>query len=272
MRRSLSILSLSCVLLLNACGGGGSSAVQTSTGYFIDSAVAGLTYTSGSQTGVTGEDGSFIYEVGQPVTFKVGNIVLGSVTVDQNKRVFPVDLISGAADESDPKVSLIARLLQTLDSDNNPSNGISINEAGRARINQLITLANTDLLAAENALKNGNSNFSLIGETAAQQHLRSNLVKEYAGRWTGNYSGDDQGPCTVNISANGSISGVCTSQKFTNVVATLSGSVASSGQSAAGDTSTGAQFNGTYQRAGQVNGSWANGELKGTFSLTRQSL
>lgn len=268
MRPLLPALSLASLLLLNACGGGGTSTVQTATGYFIDSAVSGVQYVSGNQSGITGQDGSFVYEVGQPVTFKLGNVVLGSVTVDQNKRVFPVDLINGAVDENHPKVSLMARLLQTLDSDNDPSNGITIDEAGRTRINQLITLANTDLAAATSAL---NNSLNLIGETAAKDHLRANLVKEFAGRWTGSYAGDDQGPCNVTISSSGNISGVCTSQKYTNVEAALTGSVSSSGQSAAGDTTTGAQFSGTYQRAGQVSGSWSNGSLKGSFTLTRQA-
>lgn len=272
MRPLFRFFSMATLIAISACGGGGTSSSRTSTGYFIDSAVTGLDYVSGSQSGKTGSDGSFVYEIGQPVTFKLGNLVLGTITVDKNNRIFPVDLINGAVDENHQDVSFMARVLQSLDSDNNPANGITINDDGRARINQLVTQANTQLTNANASLSNGS--LALVDPTSAKNHLKTNLIKEYAGSWVGSYGGDDQGPCKITIDASGNITGTCTSQKYSNVVANIKGSVSSSGESAAGDTSTGANFSGKYTRAGLVNGTWTNNsggnKLTGTFALTRQ--
>ena len=65
------LLSISLVLLAGCGGGGGSSTVSTSTGKFIDSAVAGLSYTTTSQSGTTDANGTFQYKSGETVNFKL---------------------------------------------------------------------------------------------------------------------------------------------------------------------------------------------------------
>lgn len=273
MLSSKSLVSLPILLALGACGGGSGSdqkTAQTATGYFIDSPVSGLSYSSGSQSGVTAADGSFTYEVGQPVTFKLGSLVLGSITIDKNNRIFPVDLVSGARDETHSTVSLMARVLQSLDSDGNPENGITINASTRAAISSAIELANSDPATVINLIQNVIGT-PLVSETAAKAHIQSNLIKEYAGTWTGSYTGDDHGPCSVSISTSGAISGTCTSQQYSGVVANLNGSVNSAGDYAAGSASTGANFTAIYQRSGDVSGDWVNGSLRGKFTLKRQT-
>lgn len=272
MQKILTFLSTASLLMLSACGGGGSSGVTTAKGYFIDSPVAGLSYTSGSQSGFTGTDGSFTYEVGQPVTFKLGNMILGSVTVDKNNRIFPVDLVSNATDETHANVSLMARVLQTLDSDQDPSNGITISEATRSAVRTVINLANVDPQAALSQIQTALGNASLVSASDAQAHIRGNLLKEYAGTWTGSYTGADHGPCSVTITQTGGISGTCTSQGYGNTTFVIAGTVSSSGQSTAGNATTGASFTGTYQRHGEVTGDWHNSNLNisGTFTMKRQ--
>ncbi len=91
----------------------------TGTAYYIDSLVSGVYYTCGSVgsiTGVTGEDGSFTFEVGESCTFYLGEIELRNVDsglLEDGKGVY----------ESDVE---IARILQSLDSDGDPDNGITI--------------------------------------------------------------------------------------------------------------------------------------------------
>ena len=273
MKRTLSTLCTASLLFLSACGGGGSSPAATATGYFIDSPVAGLSYTSGGQTGITGSDGSFTYEVGQPITFKLGSMVLGTVTVDKNKRIFPVDLVNGANDETHANVSLMAQVLQSLDSDGDPSNGITISNQTRAAIATAINLANVDPQAALTLIQSALGNTSLVTPTQARDHIRTNLIKEYAGTWTGTYSGGDRGPCSVTINTTGNITGSCTSQGFGNTPFSINGTVSSSGDSTVGNATTGASFTGTYQRYGEVNGTWTNNTLNisGTFTLKRQA-
>ena len=106
---------------LLGCGGGGSDDPQeaaTGTAYYIDSAVAGVNYRCGSQEGITGEYGEFTFEVGQSCTFYLGDMELRGVDAGV--------LVDGeSVYETDVE---IARILQSLDSDGNPDNGITIDE------------------------------------------------------------------------------------------------------------------------------------------------
>jgi hypothetical protein len=267
-----------CVTALIGCGGGGTSSSSTKTGYFIDSAVQGLQYKSGSQSGVTDASGAFQYEDGQPVTFSIGGLELGSVTVT-NSRVFPVDLIAGSKDETHPKVSLMAQILQTLDSDGDASNGITITDSTRQALNQAIQLANADPAQAAATLTQllasatqGRAK-ALVSAAAAQSHLQANLVKEFEGKWSGSFSGGDSGNCQVAISSAGVASGTCTSSALGGGTFSLGGLVSSSGDSTAtsGGASTGATFTGVYSRAGQVKGQWSNSQynLRGTWVLNK---
>jgi hypothetical protein len=274
--------------LVGCGGGGGSGGTTTKTGYFIDSAVGGLEYISGSTTGITGADGSFKYEEGKPVTFKIGNMILGSVTVTNN-RVFPVDLVSGATDETNPQVTLMAQILQTLDSDGVASNGITITDTARRAITHAIDVATTNpsettsainqLLLTATADRASPAN-SLVPEADAKTHLQANLVKEFAGNWSSTFTGTDSGNCQVSIDQSGRISGNCNSPLANNF--TISGQVKSSGAwenasgtspsgSAGGTASTGAVFSGSYSRAGTASGTWVNGaNYSGNWTMTKQ--
>lgn len=116
------------VLLLCSCGGGGNGGSSSSllTGVFIDSAVVGLSYRTTSVSGITDQDGTFKYREGEHITFSVGEVLLGSSVA--SGHLTPVDLVPGALDATDIAVTNIARLLQSLDFDGNPDNGITIPE------------------------------------------------------------------------------------------------------------------------------------------------
>lgn len=93
-------------------------------GVFIDSPVEGLGYQSGSAAaGTTNAEGMFTYTVGDPLTFSIGGVQLGTLP-DGKQLVTPYDF--GAAAEN------IARLLQTLDADGSHLNGIDLTAAATA--------------------------------------------------------------------------------------------------------------------------------------------
>ena len=120
--------------LLAACG---SNDTDVRRGEFKDSLVEGLVYKTATQSGVTDTSGAFSYKQGETVTFSLGGVVIGSA---QGARlVTPVDLVPGATNENDETVTNVCRLLQSLDLDGNPDNGISI----PATIRQ--TMANVSL-------------------------------------------------------------------------------------------------------------------------------
>lgn len=285
MIRTITAITTLAIASLVGCGGGGSGGTTTKTGYFIDSAVEGLEYTSGSTTGITDADGSFKYEEGKPVTFKIGSMVLGSLTVT-NSKVFPVDLVSGATDETHPNVSLMAQILQSLDSDGVASNGITINETTRRSITQSIAIATADPSQTRTVIRQllasnttGTVRADLVDQTAAESHLESNLIKEYAGSWTGSFTGTgDSGTCEALITDTGSLRGTCTSWALSTALNvgtfTFNGSVSSSGAYTHGSASTGATFSGRYSRNGSVSGTWTNSSfaspLTGTWTMTKQ--
>ena len=117
-RLNVTTVSLVAALALAGCGGGSSSNkdVKTGTAYYLDSAVAGINYKCGDQEGLTGTDGSFTFEEGKECTFYLGSIKLRDI--DKSKLTDGAKIV-----EEDIK---IATLLQTLDADGKPENGITI--------------------------------------------------------------------------------------------------------------------------------------------------
>jgi hypothetical protein len=110
-----------------SCGGGGggssSGSTTTSSGIFLDAEVEGLTYTTDSGiTGQTDENGTYEYVPGEQITFSIGGVTIG--TVDGAPSCTPFDF--GAASTN------IARFIQSLDADGDPSNGIDITDASLA--------------------------------------------------------------------------------------------------------------------------------------------
>lgn len=140
---------------LSACGGSGggepgATAVRTAT--FIDAKVEGLSYESRSKSGLTDSEGNFDYIPGEEVTFSIGTMVLGS-TLPQGNKVTPLDLVPGAKDANDDKVTRILRTLQTLDADADPENGIKINPAARAYANKGTVVRLATEAATDDAVK-----------------------------------------------------------------------------------------------------------------------
>lgn len=106
------------VLSLVGCGGSGSSNATVATGksFYLDSAVSGINYKCGAQEGITDAEGAFTFDVGSSCTFYLGDIMLRNVAANTLKD-------GESIVETDVK---IAQLLQTLDVDGDPSNGITV--------------------------------------------------------------------------------------------------------------------------------------------------
>jgi hypothetical protein len=134
-----SFLLLGVLATTTACSGGESSSTATDigssnilTGVFVDSPVEGLNYQTETISGITDENGTFRYHEGETVTFMIGDLMLGSAR--GNDIMTPIDLVLGAMDETDPTVTNICRLLQSLDWDGDPANGIMITDTMRSEI------------------------------------------------------------------------------------------------------------------------------------------
>ncbi len=134
MRRvgAISVIVALLILFLAACDSGGGSDGGSSTlgkGVFVDSPVSGLNYQTETQAGITGENGVFQYREGENIRFSIGDVVLGEAPAEA--LMTPLHLVDepiGEVGVEHPVVTNMARLLQSLDADANPENGIMITE------------------------------------------------------------------------------------------------------------------------------------------------
>ncbi|GAB2764593.1 hypothetical protein [Salinimicrobium soli] len=126
LTKKLYFLASLTFLIFSACGTDETPKIipdDTAQGVFIDSPVSGLQFSSDGITGMTNDQGTFEYRTGKEVTFKVGDILLGDAL--GKEKITPLDLVSGS-DINTSRVQNIASFLQSLDTDRNASNGISI--------------------------------------------------------------------------------------------------------------------------------------------------
>ncbi|WP_286263360.1 DM13 domain-containing protein [Thalassotalea atypica] len=136
MMRFASVL-LSAVFLYG-CGGGGSSGSSTIaeqpappptptiyTGSFVDSAVQGLAFETATESGLTNEAGEFTYQQGEVITFSIGSINFPQVAAAELMTPLELFLVKNI---DDIRVINAIRLLQSLDADGEPLNGIEIAE------------------------------------------------------------------------------------------------------------------------------------------------
>ncbi len=167
---------------LSACGGGSSSSSTTTpsvlTGVFIDAPVAGINFQTATQNGTTNANGEFNYLAGENVTFSVGSMVLPATPA--KGQVSPMD-IANTISPLDAKATNIARVLQALDSDGNPANGINIPASAAAAAPTIADFANTTTL--ETAFAGAFPGVTLPASNVAQTHLMTSLGGSIVGTW-----------------------------------------------------------------------------------------
>jgi hypothetical protein len=187
-----SLLIIGLAFILTACGGGGGGStnpVTASQGVFVDSVIEGLRFETSTQSGLTDLNGIFNYIPGETVKFYVGDILIGSAAGAE--RLTPIDLVPGAVDETNSQVTNIARFLQTLDSDSDPSNGIKIGDSIRSALTGQTLDFSLSEATFETAFDSLNTavlgGLTIVTAADAQAHLRTTL-DAIAGGSTGNNS------------------------------------------------------------------------------------
>ncbi len=98
-------------------------------GHFIDSPVGGLSCQTPTYSGVTDESGGFDYFPGERVELAIGSVYIGSPLADH--KISPLDIFEFGDTNYEVDVNPVinmARLLQSLDVDANPKEGINITE------------------------------------------------------------------------------------------------------------------------------------------------
>ena len=149
---------------LIGCGGGGSSSAVATTGqaFYVDSAVQGVDYSCGSQTGVTGSKGEFTFESGKSCTFSLDKIKLRDVAAEELKNGKQIQ---------ETNID-IARVLLSFDSDHNPSNGIQISSSF---VKSFMELGITKF---EEILSSFLPGFTMVSVAEAKLHLIESILQE----------------------------------------------------------------------------------------------
>lgn len=156
-------LAAAALFSLAACGGGGGGEAAapapvagSSSGVFSDAQVQGLAYTTSSGvSGITDAKGGFTFNPGDRVTFSLGGLTVGSTTA--SALVTPLSL--AGKDEGRLQNTLV--LLQSLDADGQPANGITIAASAAAAVPATVNLAQSTATFASQA------NTALTGAMAA---------------------------------------------------------------------------------------------------------
>jgi hypothetical protein len=174
-----------------ACGGGDSSSANDNptptvlTGSFIDSAVANIGYRTATRSGTTNGAGEFQYLEGETVVFFIGDLELPPA--EAKVIVTPLE-IAQTDDINNHIVINLARLLQSLDEDGDPSNGITIPATDALVIAPLNFDQPVEQFAELPELGNlvASAGNTLISEADAVAHLSEsldNLNRSIIGAW-----------------------------------------------------------------------------------------
>ncbi|MBF0096917.1 MAG: putative Ig domain-containing protein, partial [Magnetococcales bacterium] len=162
--------------------------LSVSQGVFLDSAVQGIRYRTASFEGVTDSSGGFSYKPGETVTFSIGGVVIGTVTMGASKDlpIVTPTLLAQAMSTSDSAkenaVVNIVRLLQTLDDDGDPSNGINLGNADEIQASSIdFTVAPDDFASNDNVkglvkTVTRSESGALVSQEQAMQHYTQTLT------------------------------------------------------------------------------------------------
>lgn len=200
-------------LALSACssGSGETATAATVEGQFLDAEVEGLEVRNQGRSSRTGPNGDFLYAPGTTVEFRIGDVLLGSATGEETMT--PVELSSGAVSETSPRVTNLARFLQSLDANSDPEDGIEISAQARQGLrgrsvdfDQSIADFESDP-AVMGALMDAGATGGLVDATTAQQHLRNSLFRRSAGSYAASYTGDLSGNFVFVVASDGALVG-----------------------------------------------------------------
>lgn len=170
------LISLALAAALGGClSDGGSSSSQT--GVLLDSAVDGVSYSGnrGSQ-GITAGGGHFNYVRGETLTFSIGTLELGRSL--GAAVVTPANFV-GADGQLTGHARLALRVLQSLDDNNDPDDGIVIPAATRSAITQPLALASASESDALQAVQQARPTLTaLVTENDALDHFADSVIKQ----------------------------------------------------------------------------------------------
>ena len=262
-------------------GGGGTPSATTSTGTFVDTSVQGLMVQSGNLQGQTSATGSFQYFPGQPTSFFVGALSLGTVgNLPANAIVTPLDLTQ----TPNPTLNtsgVVNRLmlLQALDGDGDPTNGIvipaqTIQAAATWPPVDFDNIPPADLQLMLPPVIANNLPSPLPTPATATSNFSDGVACAASGYYAGTFSGTDTGPWVVVMDpTDNKLVGLGLSTNNQSIFF-LNGTFAPTAGNniQLGVVSTGASYAGAVSNVG-VSGTWNNPPTaSGTFGDNKMIL
>ncbi len=186
------LISVICITSLAACDSGSNekyvttqtAATETATqrvlptgpatGILVDSPVSGITYAASSgKSGSTDDKGNFNFNHGDKIEFKMGGLSLA--TIPGSLIITPIEL----ADGNDSKLRNLLVLLQSLDSDGDPGNGISISNETATAVKSSINLdSNPDGFAESAGLKNIIESSGSAGQVKTTEEANTHFLSQ----------------------------------------------------------------------------------------------
>lgn len=181
------VLSLACCLAILGCSSSstpdtsnenGNGADTTLTGVFLDSAVEGISYNTETLSSMTNASGEFQYIDGENVTFSIGDLAFPTTAAAES--ITPVDMTGSGSIYDNIVVNTIV-LLQSLDTDADPSNGITISEQAQANATAIdLNVPPSDFSQNPNVINlianSGSTNTDLVSVDVASRHLQTTLL------------------------------------------------------------------------------------------------
>ena len=163
-------------VIATGCSGGGDSTTSTSTGntgVFLDSAVEGINYSTNTVSGTTDTKGQFEYNDGETVTFSLyGQPISKALGFD---AITPLDNTDSSV--GDDYLINVLRFLQTMDTDSDPTNGITLpNVSGDMNIDFDQSPDDFSADADVNSFIAANANSTLVSPPDAIDHFATTLA------------------------------------------------------------------------------------------------
>ena len=225
------ILTAVCCLmaaLFAGCDSSSSSRAPANVnGVFADAAVVGMSFSCGTQKGVTGSGGSFSCPSGGDVTFSIGGITICKAPpLAMMTPVSCAQATDASADTTTPSVVAVARFLISISTTPPSSGNLTITSAELAAAASLSldfsTATDVQLQTAVTAVSPG---ASLVSAITAQNELNTLIFSSLAGNFSGTFSGSGMGTWMITVATDGSVTGSGVDSKGHNF--TISGSLVS---------------------------------------------
>jgi surface protein len=184
----LSSLAISSLLLFSGCG---------KEGHLIDSAIGNVKYTVDSKdytADYTDTDGTFIYDKeikyisfidgriiykkNKTITFTIGDLIIAKdfdlSKINDDGKILPADIVGvDRNNTTDERIIKLIRVLQSLDSDNNASNGIFIDDNTKGYLGTELNIIDENISTLKTMVEDAGKVF--ISQRKAREHYIQKL-------------------------------------------------------------------------------------------------